>query len=96
MAIEVRDIRAFEGPNLYYPQTGVKLTIWADRDIGRQISDTLKTWAQMTGVVIGYLRQQSEPDQDGMLITTTWTTPLPTVGAQIAHQIAADLAAAEG
>lgn len=95
MPIEVREIRAFEGPNLYYPQTSVKLTVWADHDISRQISDTLKTWAQVIGLVIGYLRQQSEPSDGGVLITTTWTTPLPTIGAMVAQQVVADLDAAE-
>jgi hypothetical protein len=60
MPIVVREIRAFEGPNLYYPQAAVKLQAWADRDISRQISDTLKNWAQVTGMVIGYLRQYAD------------------------------------
>jgi hypothetical protein len=95
MPMEVREIRAFEGPNLYYPQPAVKLAVWTDHDISREISDTLKTWAQVTGLVIGYLRQHVEPSDDGMLITTTWTTPLPTVGARIAQHLVEDLQAAE-
>ena len=95
MPIVVREIRAFEGPNLYYPQAAVKLQAWADRDISRQISDTLKNWAQVTGMVIGYLRQYADVVPDGVVITTTWTTPLPTVGAQIAEQVVADIDAAE-
>jgi len=95
MPVAVREIRAFEGPNLYYPQAAVKLAVWADRDISRQISDTLKNWAQVTGMVIGYLRQYADVVPDGVVITTTWTTPLPTVGAQIAEQVVADIDAAE-
>lgn len=95
MPVAVREIRAFEGPNLYYPQPAVKLALWADRDISRQISDTLKNWAQVTGLVIGYLRQYADAVPDGFVITTTWTTPLPTVGASIAEQVAADIDAAE-
>lgn len=95
MPVATREIRAFEGPNLYYPQAAVKLAVWADRDISRQISDTLKSWAQATGMVIGYLRQHTDPAPNGFVITTTWTTPLPTVGADIAAQIVADIDAAE-
>jgi hypothetical protein len=95
MPVATREIRAFEGPNVYYPQAAVKLQVWADRDISREISDTLKNWAQVTGMVIGYLRQYTDPVPDGVLITTTWTTPLPTVGAQIAQQVVADIDAAE-
>ncbi len=95
MPVAVREIRAFEGPNLYYPQTAVKLAVWADHDISRQISDTLKNWAQVTGLVIGYLRQYADAVPDGFVITTTWTTPLPTVGASIAAQVVADIDAAE-
>lgn len=95
MPVALREVRAFEGPNLYYPQAAVKLQVWADHDISRQISDTLKNWAQVTGMVIGYVRQDSHPVPDGFVITTTWTTPLPTVGAQIAQQVVADIDAAE-
>lgn len=95
MPVAVREIRAFEGPNLYYPQPAVKLAVWADRDISRQISDTLKNWAQVTGLVIGYLRQYADAMPDGFVITTTWTTPLPTIGASIAEQVVADIDAAE-
>jgi cyanophycin synthetase len=95
MPIRLHDLRALEGPNIYYPQPAVKLQIWADRDISRAISDTLKSWAQAVGLVIGYVRQETQPLDNGFLITTTWTTPLPTVGELIAEGIYADLEAAE-
>jgi cyanophycin synthetase len=95
MPIQLRDLRALEGPNIYYPQPAVKLAIWADRDIRQQISDTLKAWAQAVGLVIGYLRQDVQPAEEGFLITTTWTTPLPTVGERVAEGVVADLEAVE-
>lgn len=95
MPIQLRDLRALEGPNLYYPQPAVKLQIWADRDISRLISDTVKIWSQQVGVVIGALRQEAAPDAYGYLITTTWMTPLPNVGERIAEGVFADLQAAE-
>jgi cyanophycin synthetase len=95
MPIEIRDLRALEGPNIYYLQPAVKLQIWADRDISRTISDSVKTWAQQVGAVIGKLRQDLRPEAGGFLITTTWTTPLPNVGERIAEGAAADLLAAE-
>jgi len=95
MPLEIRDIRALEGPNIYYPQPAVKLQLWCDHDISRPISDLVKTWAQQVGIVIGSLRQDVRPDNAGFLITTTWTTPLPNVGEQIAESVAADLQAAE-
>lgn len=95
MPLQLRDLRGLEGPNIYYPQPAVKLQIWADRDISRPISDLVKTWAQQVGVVIGALRQQVEPEAEGVLITTTWTTPLPNVGERIAEGVFADLQATE-
>jgi cyanophycin synthetase len=95
MPLQLRDLRALEGPNIYYPQPAVKLQIWADRDISRAISDLVKTWAQQVGVVMGALRQETQPEGDGVLITTTWTTPLPNVGERIGEGVFADLQAAE-
>ncbi|HEX6289715.1 MAG TPA: DUF4938 domain-containing protein [Herpetosiphonaceae bacterium] len=95
MPLEIRDLRALEGPNIYSFQPTVKLQIWADRDISRTIGDTVKTWAQQVGVVIGALRQEVQPADGGFVITTTWTTPLPNVGERIAEGAAADLVAAE-
>lgn len=95
MPIQLHDLRALEGPNIYYPQPAVKLAIRAERDIRQQVSDTLKTWAQAVGLVIGHLRQDVQPAEGGFLITTTWTTPLPMVGERIAEGVVADLEAAE-
>ncbi len=95
MPVEIRDLRALEGPNLYYGQPAVKLLTWSDRDIRREIGDGIKTWAQATGVVIGYLQQQLEQADDGLLILTTFTTPFPSVGKRIVEGVVADLQAAE-
>lgn len=95
MPIQLRDLRALEGPNIYYPQPAVKLQIWADRDLRSTISDTVKQWAQQVGIVIGALRQDVQPSDNGYVITTTWITPLPLVGERIAEGVFADLQAAE-
>jgi cyanophycin synthetase len=95
MPLEIRDLRALEGPNIYSFQPTVKLQIWADRDISPAINDTVKTWAQQVGVVIAALRHDVRPVDDGFVITTTWTTPLPNVGERIAEGVAADLVAAD-
>src|SRR5918992_827241 len=95
MAIEVRDLRALEGPNLYYGQPAVKLQTWSERDIRRELTDAIKTWAQATGTVIGYLRQETVEEHGGQLLTTTFTTPFPNVGERIAEGVVADLQAAE-
>ena len=95
MPIEIRDLRALDGPNLYYAQSAVKLQIWSDRDVRRELSDGIKTWAQATGVVIGYLQQDAEPVDGGILATTTFTTPYPNVGERIVEGVVADLQAAE-
>ena len=95
MPIDVRDLRGLEGPNIYYGQPAVKLQLWSDRDIRNEIATTLKTWAQVTGTVIGYLQQVAQPENDGFLITTTFTTPFPNVGERLAEGVVADLEAAE-
>jgi cyanophycin synthetase len=95
MAIEVRDLRALEGPNLYYGQPAVKLQTWSERDIRRELSDAVKIWAQATGTVIGYLRQETVEERGGQLLTTTFTTPFPNVGERIVEGAVADLQAAE-
>ena len=95
MPIEVRDLRGFDGPNLYYGQPAVKLQTWSDRDIRTEIGNAIKTWAQFTGTVIGYLQQEVQPDAAGFLITSTFTTPFPNVGERIAEGVVGDLRAAE-
>lgn len=95
MPLQLRDLRALEGPNIYYPQPAVKLQIWADRNLGRAVTDAVKTWSQQVGVVIGAVRQDVQPEGAGFLITTTWTTPLPNVGERIAQGAFDDLQAAE-
>jgi cyanophycin synthetase len=95
MGIDVRDLRGLDGPNIYHAQPAVKLQLWSDRDISRAVGDTIKRWANMTGLVIGYLDHQVEPDDGGYLITTTWTTPFPNVGERLAEGVVADVQAEE-
>ena len=95
MPIQIRDHRALEGPNLYYGQPAVKLQTWSDRDIRRELANLIKTWAQMTGSVIGYLQQEVAQADGGYLVTTTFTTPFPNVGDRIVEAAVVDLQAAE-
>ncbi len=95
MPLHIRDLRALEGPNIYYSVPGVKLQVWADRDISTTIGDAIKQWAQQVGVVIGALQHDVQQEDEGYLITTTWTTPLPNVGERIAEGAIQDLQAAE-
>jgi cyanophycin synthetase len=95
MAIDVRDLRGLEGPNLYYGQPAVKLQLWSDRDIRSEIANTIKTWAQVTGTVIGSIQQVAQPEDEGYLITTTFTTPFPNVGERLLEGVVADIEAAE-
>lgn len=94
MALELRALRALEGPNIYYPQPAVELVIWAEHDLRTALADTIKTWAQQVGIVIAQLRQELQPENGGVLITTTWITPLPRTGALIAEGAVRDLEAA--
>src|SRR4028118_270699 len=95
MAIEVRDLRGLEGPNIYHGQPAVKLQLWSDRDISRAVGDTIKRWAQVTGSIIGYLDHDVTPENNGYLITTTFTTPFPNVGERLVEGVVADLQAEE-
>lgn len=95
MPIEIRDLRALEGPNLYYGQPAVKLLTWSERDLRQDLGTAIKTWANVLGVVIGYLRQEQLPADRGYLLLTTFTTPLPNVGERMAEAAVADLQAAE-
>ena len=70
MAIEVRDLRGLEGPNIYHGQPTVKLQLWSDQDISRAVGETIKQWAQATGAIIGYLAHDVVAEGDGFLITT--------------------------
>ncbi|WP_029214797.1 DUF4938 domain-containing protein [Kallotenue papyrolyticum] len=94
MALELRALRALEGPNIYYPQPAVELVVWAEHDLRTALADTVKTWAQQVGIVIAQLRQELQPENSGLLITTTWVTPLPRTGALIAEGAFRDLEAA--
>jgi uncharacterized protein DUF4938 len=91
MPTEIKQLLAFDGPNLYGPRPGVLLRVWADRDRATRIKSALKDSAQSAGLVLAYLDVWSEPDRDGYTISASFATPTPAIGAEMARYVVAGL-----
>lgn len=87
MPTEIIQLLCLEGPNLYGPQSGVFLQVRSDKERSRRLKDALKDGAQTVGMVLGYLEIESRPDQGGHLISASFTTPTPAIGAALAEYV---------
>jgi hypothetical protein len=91
--IELRQICAYDGPNIFGPDPGVLLRARCDRDRSARLRAALKDGAQFVGLVIAYLEAEARPDGDGALVSATFATDAPAVGAELARFVVAGVAA---
>jgi len=95
MPTEIIQLLAFDGPNLYGPRPGVLLRACSDRDRSARIKSALKDGAQTAGMVLAYLDVWSEPADGGHIIIANFSTPTPTIGAELARYVVDGLNAKE-
>src|SRR5689334_14418537 len=91
MPIDIIQLIAFDGPNLYGPRPGVLLRVRSDKDRGARIKNALKDGAQRVGMVLAYLDMASEPADGGYLISANFSTPTPAIGVELARYVVAGL-----
>src|SRR4051812_4621941 len=95
MPTEIIQLLGFDGPNLHGPQPGVFLKLRADKNRAQRVKDALKDAAQSVGMVLGYLEVSSVADDDGYIITASFTTPTPAIGVELGRYIVEGLNAKE-
>ncbi|HWQ12251.1 MAG TPA: DUF4938 domain-containing protein, partial [Roseiflexaceae bacterium] len=95
MPLEIIRLLAFQGPNILAPQPGVLLQARADRDQSRRLRSALRDAAQGAGIVLGALDVEAQPAGAGQVLTASFTTPTPEIGAAVARYVVEGLNAQE-
>lgn len=86
---------AYGGPNIFSPQPGVLLRLVCDSDRSKQIRHALKESAQSAGTLLAHLDISAHQQHDGYLISVSFATPVPTIGAALATYVVEGLHAQE-
>lgn len=91
--LEIVNLFAYEGPNIFGPQPGVLLRVRCKDDYSQRIKDALKDGAQFIGMVLAYLDIAVVAEDTGVLISASFTTPTPTIGRDLAAYVVAGVRA---
>jgi hypothetical protein len=92
--IEIITLRAYDGPNITGPQPGVLVRLRCTNDYRQHFKSALKDGALFIGLVIAYLEVSAVADADSAcIITITFITPMPAIGAALARYTVASLCA---
>lgn len=86
---------AYDGPNIVRPQPGVLLRLICDSDRSKQIRYALKESTQSAGTLLAHLDISAHQQHDGYLITVSFATPVPAIGAALASYVVEGLQAQE-
>lgn len=81
--IALRRLRAYEGPHIYGPWTGVLLRARSDSDRSLRLRAAIKDGAQFIGLLIAYLEVTAREDGPGYMLTASFTTDAPRLGADL-------------
>lgn len=87
MPITIVRLLAFDGPNLYGPQPGVAVLVWAEHDLTRQLHGALKDAALAVGVMIAQLEVNARPADGGFLLEGRFVTATSALGAQLVRYV---------
>lgn len=85
MPIQICRLLAFDGPNIAAPQPGVLLHALGPADASAALRAALKEAAQRAGVVIGALDTSAARRGGSFLLSASFTTPTPELGAAVAR-----------
>ncbi|HMQ32901.1 MAG TPA: DUF4938 domain-containing protein [Chloroflexaceae bacterium] len=91
--IEIVQLLAYDGPNIFGPSPGVLLRARCDADRSGRLRAALRDGALAAGLVIAGLNVEARPLGDGHLLSATFATETPTVGAALAEYVVAGIAA---
>jgi hypothetical protein len=92
-AIALHQLCAFEGPNIFGPAPGVLVRARCDGDRSARLRAALKDGAQAIGLVIAYLETDVRPLGAELLVSATFTTEAPAVGAALGAYVVEGIAA---
>jgi hypothetical protein len=92
-AIALSQLFAYEGPNIFGPGPGVLLRARCDADRSARLRAAVKDGAQAIGLVVAHLAAEARPAGDGVLVSVTFGTELPAVGAALAAYVVEGVAA---
>lgn len=95
-AIEIMHLFAYLGPNIFGPQPGVLLRVHCDQDRSQRLRDAFKDGAQFIGLVLAYLDITTISEDDRVVISVSFTTPTPTLGAELATYVVEGIRAEAG
>jgi hypothetical protein len=91
-SIELCSLFAYEGPNIAGPQPGVLLRVRCDEDRSRRLKDALKDAAQFVGMVLAYLDVSATNEGPHVVISASFMTPTPDLGAELARYVVEGIA----
>ena len=91
--IEIAQLLAFDGPNIFGPSPGVLLRARCDADRSRRLRAALRDGALAVGLVIAGLSVEAQPHDGGHLVSATFATEAPAIGAALAEYVVAGIAA---
>lgn len=81
--ITIQRLRAYEGPHIFGPWTGVVLQVRCDSDRSLRLRAAIKDGAQFIGLVIAYLDVTARAEGAGYLISASFATDAPRLGADL-------------
>ncbi len=79
--IALQRLRAYEGPHIYGPWTGVRLRARCDSDRALRLRAAIKDGAQFVGLFVAYLEVTASADGAGYTPPASVTTDPPRLGA---------------
>lgn len=85
--IEMLQLFAYAGPNIFLPQPAVLLRVRCDKDRSRRLKDALKDGAQFVGMLMAALEVTAVPAGEGFVISAVFATPTPDLGAALAAYV---------
>lgn len=91
--IALQRLRAYEGPHIYGPWTGVRLRARCDSDRSLRLRAAIKDGAQSIGLVIAYLEVTARADGPGYTLTASFTTDAPRLGADLCAYVVEGISA---
>ncbi|WP_129672847.1 DUF4938 domain-containing protein [Candidatus Chloroploca sp. Khr17] len=81
--IEIIQLVAYDGPNILSPSPGVMLLVRSDQHCGNRMRAAIKDAAQFIGLVLANLDVTAEANAGGVLMTATFDTAMPGIGAAL-------------
>lgn len=89
--LTITHLNAYTGPNIFGPQSGVRLRLQAEVDHARRLRAALKDGAQFIGLMLANLEVSARQDETGTLIEARFVTDAPGFGAELCRYVVAGI-----